>query len=137
MQEGYTGFAQYTKQTRRLPEVFQFFWYSSAIELDVARPSLSTMLVINVECAVSVMPNTDVMVTDELSPYGHVAYMTIAVIVRKRGFSSMIARAPKKRRMDTANEVATAVVENKDVLDTIEAAGSLHLSLEMLAVIEN
>lgn len=74
------------------------------------------------------MPSTSVIVTEESPSSSHVPYMSVAVPMRKLENSSTIARSPKKRRLNTAAEVSTAVMKEWDVLDVITSVKASRLT---------
>lgn len=60
-------------------------------------------------------------------------HMTTATPVIPRGKSSTVARSPKKCRLTTAPEAATAVEKEESVLNVTEAVECWHLSPEAVA----
>lgn len=139
-----TRFTQYRKvepvctvrsATNKLAAMFQFFSSSLVTALEMTCPSLPTTVVIHVESMDPVMSSTGFMFAEEWHLFIHASYISIGLNVRKRKRSSTIAGLPKKRHLNTtsANESASAVVKNENVLDVMEAAESSHASPEALA----
>lgn len=96
-QEGWTRFAQFDLQTNKLPAVYRSLSPSLTTALGVTRSFPPTAFVIDIKSAVSKMSKTNVMIAEALPASGHSSYMTIAVPVRKREYSCMIARPDGKR----------------------------------------
>lgn len=71
MQEGSTRFVQYAPQTSKLRAVFQAVPSLVAIALDVARPSPTGTIVIDLESVGPEMTNTDIVVAEALPPSSH------------------------------------------------------------------
>lgn len=102
--------------------MFQALPSSVKIALGVTRYSIPALVLIDVESVALEISSTDVMVAEGLPRSSYASYMTIAVQVRKRGNSRTIARSPKKCRLNTATEAATAFVKDEDTLNVTEAA---------------
>lgn len=94
------------------------------------RAVLSATVSTDVESVALEMSCTDIMVAKALTSSIHVPCMDIAVFVSKRGKTSTIARSAKTRRLNTATKAAKAVVKDKLVLNSTEAAESTHMSLK-------
>lgn len=88
-------FRKVSNQTNKLSAVFQFHPSSVATALGEINPSISPIVVIDVECESPVLSDADVMVSQASSKPIRALYMTIVVHVWKRGKSIMIARSAK------------------------------------------
>lgn len=127
MQEGWTSFAQYALQKKKLSVVFQPLSSSAVNALGVTRITPPEKLYIALESVTFKMFKTDFMGAENFLASIRVPNMPIAIHVQNRENSSTMARSSKKRFLNTVTELAIEVVKKGDVLGVTEAAKLSHL----------
>lgn len=100
---------------------------SVATAFCVTRPTSPTKIVTDIGSVVPEIPIKDVNVAEASPALIHLPYITIAVSMRKCRHANTIVRSSKRRRLITVMLAATVVVEEKAVLDVINAAESSRL----------
>lgn len=120
-------------QINKLATVFQSLPVAVAILLCATRPSSPKTIIIILEIVAPKIFSTKIFVVAVFSVVSHVSYMTIPVLVCKRGKTGSIARPHKKRYSNIATEAATATVKDEDVMAVTEAKESSDLSSKAMA----